>query len=203
MDNNILGDRLKTLRTTNNLNQKAFAESIGITQSTLSSYENGNAAPSNDVLVEIATIYGISLDWLFGLTESTFSISSVGDVAKVFFQIDDCKEVRFELEINDHLPNDIETAENKWYAAVKFYGNDTDHPHNAAVCQLLGSIEENRSSFETYWTSKELYDVWKKDRIEHFSKCGLSKKVIPELDSTTRLKLRNELMEEQFKSKKE
>jgi len=203
MNNTILGKRIKELRTNNNLNQKEFAESIGITQSTLSSYENGNAMPSNDVLVEIATKYHMSLDWLFGLSTSQTSITSIGDIADILFQIDEFKELRFELEINDHLPNDIETEENRWYTAIKFYGNDSEHPQNASMCQLLGSFEENRNSFETYWTTKELFDIWKRNRIEHFSEMALTKKEYHELDNTTRLKLRNELLEKNYGPKKD
>lgn len=39
MDIKNLGSKLRLLRTNLNLNQTAFAEKIGITQSTLSSYE--------------------------------------------------------------------------------------------------------------------------------------------------------------------
>ena len=68
MDIAIMGQRIKLLRSSLKLNQTTFAESIGITQSTLSSYENGNVAPSTDVLLTIATKYHISLDWLFSLS---------------------------------------------------------------------------------------------------------------------------------------
>ena len=66
MDIATMGQHIKLLRSQLKLNQTTFAESIGITQSTLSSYENGNAVPSTDVLLTIATKYCISLDWLFG-----------------------------------------------------------------------------------------------------------------------------------------
>lgn len=112
-------------------------ESIGITQSTLSSYENGNAVPSTDVLLTIATKYCISLDWLFGLSAEKNNISTMGDIARILFQLDEIKELCFELEINDHLPNDIEDNENHWYTAIKFYGNDKEHTENADMCEFL------------------------------------------------------------------
>ena len=127
MDIAIMGQRIKSLRSQLKLNQTTFAESIAITQSTLSSYENGNAVPSTDVLLTIATKYCISLDWLFGLSIEKNNISTMGDVARILFQLDEIKELRFELEINDHLPNDMEDDENRWYTAIKFYGNDKEH----------------------------------------------------------------------------
>ena len=32
----------------------------------------------------------------------------MGDVARILFQLNEIKELRFELEINDHFSNDIE-----------------------------------------------------------------------------------------------
>ena len=149
MDIAIMGQRIKSLRSQLKLNQTIFAESIGITQSTLSSYENGNAVPSTDVLLTIATKYCISLDWLFGLSTEKNNISTMGDVARILFQLDEIKELRFELEINDHLPNDMEDNENHWYTAIKFYGNDKEHTENADMCEFLSSFEENRNAFES------------------------------------------------------
>ena len=200
MDIAIMGQRIKLLRSGLKLNQTTFAESIGITQSTLSSYENGNVVPSTDVLLTIAIKYHISLDWLFGLSTEKSNISTMGDVATILFQLDEIKELRFELEINDHLPNDMEDDKNRWYTAIKFYGNDKEHTGNADMCELLSSFEENRNGFESYFTSKEMYDIWKREKIDTYSQISLNKKVYPKLDSMTRTKLRNEYLEKQFKN---
>ena len=202
MDIATMRQRIKLLRSQLKLNQTTFAESIGITQSTLSSYENGNAVPSTDVLLTIATKYCISLDWLFGLSAEKNNISTMGDIARILFQLDEIKELRFELEINDHLPNDIEDNENHWYTAIKFYGNDKEHTENADMCEFLSSFEENRNGFESYCTSKEMYDIWKREKADAYSQISLNKKVYPKLDSITRTKLRNEYLEKQFKNNK-
>lgn len=198
-----LGNKIKILRTEVKMNQKEFAEKIGIKQSTLSSYENGNAYPSNEVLLTIAKDFNVSLDWLFGLSQSKSNISTVGDIADFLMQMDEIKELRFELDINNRLPNDMEDEENKWTASVKFYGNDNEHSMNADMCNFLGSFEENRNSLESYFTSKELYDIWKEKEVKYYSTLPLTKKAHEELDNTTRLKKRNELLEKQFKEKNE
>ena len=195
-----LGSKIRLLRTNLNINQTLFAEKIGITQSTLSSYEKGNATPSIEVLLAIATEFHVSVDWLLGVSKSEIKISSVADVANFIFQMNDLNEIRYELEINDHLPNDLETEENKWYCAIKFFGNSEGHSCNQEICQILSGFEENRSSFESYFTSKEMFDLWKEKQLQYYADEALTEKQYPELDATTRRKLRNELLEKQFKS---
>lgn len=65
-----LGNNIRLLRARSNLNQMEFAEKIGITQSTLSNYEKGNATPSLEVLITIATTFLVSIDWLVGISAS-------------------------------------------------------------------------------------------------------------------------------------
>lgn len=203
MDAKKLGSKIYILRSNFNMNQTEFADKIGVTQSTLSSYEKGNATPSLDVLISIATNFNVSTDWLLDLSKSEVNISSVADVANFFFQLNELNEIRYELEINDHLPNDLETEDNKWYCAVKFFGRAEGYPANMDVCQILSSLEENRSSFESYFASKEMYDLWKEKELEYYSKHPLTAKKYPKLDLTTRLRLRNEMMERKFKEKKQ
>ena len=97
----------------------------------------------------------------------------------------------------------METEDNKWYCAVKFFGRAEGYPANMDVCQILSSLEENRSSFEAYFASREMYDLWKEKEIEYYSKHPLTAKKYPKLDLTTRLQLRNEMMERKFKEKKQ
>ena len=203
MDAKKLGSKINLLRSNANMNQTEFAEKIGVTQSTLSSYEKGNAIPSLDVLIAIATNFHVSTDWLFGLSKSEMTISSVSDIANFFFQLNELNEVRYELEINDHLQNDLETEDNKWYCSIKFFGRSEGHPCNIEICQILSKLEENRSSFEAYFTSKEMFELWKEKQLEYYANTPVTLKKYPELDTSTRIKLRNEMMERQFKEKKQ
>ena len=203
MDTQKLASKIYILRSNLNMNQKEFAEKIGVTQSTLSSYENGNAAPSLDVLIAIATNFHVSTDWLLGISKSEINIASVSDIANFFYQLSELNEVRYELEINDHLPNDLETEENRWYCSIKFYGRSEEHPCNMEICQILSNLEQNRADFEAYFTSKEMYDLWKEKQLEYYANDPVTQKQYPVLDNLTRLKLRNEWLERQFKEKKQ
>lgn len=68
MDNNILGERIKTLRIKRKISQKALAERLGITQAALSNYEKGTRQPSIDQLVSIAKGFNTSVDYLLGIS---------------------------------------------------------------------------------------------------------------------------------------
>ena len=72
MDNNTLGYRLQDARIDKRLKQREVCEKIGIEQGTLSAYERNKGKPSLDVLIELAKLYGVSLDYLCGLKETDY-----------------------------------------------------------------------------------------------------------------------------------
>lgn len=69
--------------------------------------------------------------------------------------------------------------------------------------KLLSGLDENRSSFESYFTSKEIFDLWKEKQLEYYSGLPLTQKEYPELDTASRMKLRNEQLERKFKEKQD
>ena len=150
MQESSISEKIKELRTDLKMNQKNFSAAIGIRQSTLSSYENGVVTPSNDVLLTIAQKFHVSLDWLFGLSENKVQISTLSDILWVLLQMNESNE----LDINNKLPGDIETETQKWYAGLRFYGNDPEHSLNADMCHFLADLQENRESLESYFTGR-------------------------------------------------
>ena len=61
--------RLKDLREDHDLTQKQLSTYLTITQQTYSLYETGKREIPIDVIVSIADFYGVSIDYIFGLTE--------------------------------------------------------------------------------------------------------------------------------------
>ncbi len=57
-------ERLKQLRTERKLTQRQVAMMVGVTRSTLSTYENQARYPSYDILVSLSRIYGVTTDYL-------------------------------------------------------------------------------------------------------------------------------------------
>lgn len=61
-----LGNKIKALRNGRNIKQAEFTDLLGVTKSTVSSYENGTRLPSYEVLIKIARIFRVSTDHLLG-----------------------------------------------------------------------------------------------------------------------------------------
>ena len=61
MDQIKIGSFLKELRNNNNLTQEQLAEKFGVSQRSVSRWENGNTMPDISVLIELADYYDIDL----------------------------------------------------------------------------------------------------------------------------------------------
>ena len=57
-------ERLKILRKNLNLTQTEFADSIGVKQSTIATYEAGRNIPSDPVITLICQRFSVNEDWL-------------------------------------------------------------------------------------------------------------------------------------------
>ena len=61
--------RIRDLRSDNNYSQTFVAKHLQIAQNTLSQYETGERNVPNEVLIQLASFYGTSVDYLLGLTD--------------------------------------------------------------------------------------------------------------------------------------
>ena len=68
-----IGDRITKLREENGLMQQDVCNTLDIEQSTLANYENNRRVPKTDILIKIANYYGVSLDFLVGMTDNRFN----------------------------------------------------------------------------------------------------------------------------------
>ena len=64
-------NRLKDLRKRKNLTQSQFGDLWGASQNTVSNWENGNREISQDLLVRFASFFGVSVDYLLGLSDES------------------------------------------------------------------------------------------------------------------------------------
>lgn len=62
--------RLADLRQSFNLNQKEFAERMGLNPSTIANYESGKREPDYELLVKFADFFGVSTDYLLGRSDN-------------------------------------------------------------------------------------------------------------------------------------
>ena len=66
----IVAKRLRSLRESVDLSQAKIAALIGITQTSINRYENEQASPPLETLLWYADFFDVSLDYIFGRTDS-------------------------------------------------------------------------------------------------------------------------------------
>lgn len=64
----LFGERLKEIRKDGGDNQIELAEKLHLTSAMLTLYEKGSSLPPLDILFNIAKIYGVSIDYLMGIS---------------------------------------------------------------------------------------------------------------------------------------
>jgi transcriptional regulator with XRE-family HTH domain len=78
-----IGEKIQILREERNLKQKELAELAGITEATLSRYENGKREPKGEIISKLATVLNVSTDYLLGRNDiATSSIQPKVNLAE-------------------------------------------------------------------------------------------------------------------------
>ena len=73
-------DRIKQLREEKGYTQAELAKQLGITRSSVNAWEMGISVPSTQYVVEFASIFKVSTDYLLGVdTTATIEISGLTD----------------------------------------------------------------------------------------------------------------------------
>ncbi len=76
-----INERLKDLRTNQRLTLGELSEKTGIPSSTLGNYEQDDYLVPHDIVLRMAEYYGVSTDYLFGLTDNHMPhVTSVSDL---------------------------------------------------------------------------------------------------------------------------
>ena len=69
MDMQLIGKRIKEIRTENKLSQQKFGEMLSVSQDTISLWEKGKSVPTTEFLIAIATKFDVSVDYILCLQE--------------------------------------------------------------------------------------------------------------------------------------
>ena len=74
------GENLKTLRKSRGMTQKELGQKVNLSKAVVSKYENGMGYPSFDVLIHIAQFFGVTTDYLLGVSKGkTADLSDLTD----------------------------------------------------------------------------------------------------------------------------
>ena len=63
-------ERIKQLREEDGLTQTQLAEATGFSQSAIAYWERGERTPSVEVIIKLAKFFGVSTDYLLGLSDN-------------------------------------------------------------------------------------------------------------------------------------
>jgi len=72
-----IGEKLKGLRIEKHMTQQQVAAHAKVTKSVISAYETSTRYPSYDILIKLASLFGVSTDYLLGV-ESTRYFDATG-----------------------------------------------------------------------------------------------------------------------------
>lgn len=76
-----LGHRLKLSRVQKRMAQKTVADMLDINRTTMSAYETGANTPPPEVLMKLASLYNVSVDYLLGIdTKPTLQLDGLSDI---------------------------------------------------------------------------------------------------------------------------
>lgn len=65
----MFGERLKIIRTENNLKQADLAALLNVSNSTIGMYEQGRRDPDTETIKFLAKHFGVTTDWLLGVSD--------------------------------------------------------------------------------------------------------------------------------------
>lgn len=90
-------DRIKFLREQNNMTQADLAKQLNITRSSVNAWEMGITIPSTQLIVELASLFSVSTDYLLCVEHTaTLDISDLEetDVEIIYNLIQHLKSIR-------------------------------------------------------------------------------------------------------------
>lgn len=75
----MIADKIKQLRNSCGITQSQLAKKLNITRSSVNAWEMGISTPSTTYLVELATLFHVSTDYLLGLKTASVDISGLSE----------------------------------------------------------------------------------------------------------------------------
>lgn len=157
-DNNKFPDRLRELRGIFNITQKDMAERLDLTASMLSAYETGVRNPSIEILLKIAKIYNISLDWLLGLNNENMTrnndINNYADIFNFFLNLEQKNFCITNFSIEEDI---LGFSDGDIYLSLDIYSSF-----------LAGTVEEWRKMLDLKnngTITEELFTLWLNNKM--------------------------------------
>ena len=89
----MIANKIKILRENKGLSQKALADKLGITRSSVNAWEQGISVPSTQYIVELANLFEVSTDYLLNFkNDKAINIDGLNE-----------KEIKIVLELIEYF----------------------------------------------------------------------------------------------------
>lgn len=75
-------NRIKQLRKEKNITQIRLSIELEVSQETVSAYEKGKYFPSASMLIKLREIFGVSIDYILGLSDNRYDPLAASDLAE-------------------------------------------------------------------------------------------------------------------------
>lgn len=77
----MIADKIKDLRETHHMTQNSLAKKLNITRASVNAWEQGISVPSTQYLIELASIFKVSTDYLLSIkTNQTIDVSGLSSL---------------------------------------------------------------------------------------------------------------------------
>ena len=122
----------------------------------------------------------------------TREISNLGDVFRMFFEMDELDNLRYEVECDDLAI--AEQEDTSPAACIKFYRNLPFHHLNIPFFDTMQEYEHIRQEYNDCYMSLESYESWEKEAIKKGEVYLIDKKEKINLNAAERAKVRKQIL---------
>lgn len=137
-----IAEKLVELRTSKGVTQEDVAQSLSISNKTVSKWENGASTPDLPMVVELAKYYGVSSDTLLGLSEDKKQ-STAEEIRSLFKGLDRRESVLKAFEA-------VKTLIPAMYGTVSKYNDDVYDKENVFPSEISHFYRSNISLHEFF-----------------------------------------------------
>ena len=75
-------NNIRSLRKEKHISQTRLSTELEVSQETISAYENGKHYPSANSLIKLRDLFGVSIDYILGLTDQRYPALQRSDLAE-------------------------------------------------------------------------------------------------------------------------
>lgn len=175
MDKKLVSNRLKELRAANKLNQDKFAEKINMSKEAVQKWEQGKNVLTLDNAIEIAQLFDVSLDWLYGTTDELNN-----DAAKVLIALN--KYFNIFVDDNGHLTAEINNTVIDYFQKLHEAESIKSNISSEVFKVLINGLTENFRNVikSTDLSSTTKYIMLTPDELEQAIERGIEREIILE-----------------------